>query len=228
LAAARKAAPAEAKCPIIGTEVVTFSKLSEAGGFVTGQGIEVKLAGVLAAGAGGETVRQDQLAAARKALDDAMHGGSITLTRSEAQDRYGRTVAQIFAGDVWIQGALLRQGLARAAPDGTSAVCATALLAAENEAREKRLGLWADGVFTVRSPTDLKNRIGTFQIVEGRVVTATMIKGRAYSVLWRKRHPRLNERPGGDGRDPTATQQHPRCCSSSGSGTDAPSRNWNQ
>jgi len=97
-------------------------------------------------------------------------------------------VAQVFAGNVWIQGELLRQGFARAAPDAASAVCAAAMLAAENEARERRVGLWGDGVFSVRSPTELRDRIGTFQIVEGRVVTATLIKGRAYPVLWRIRH----------------------------------------
>jgi endonuclease YncB( thermonuclease family) len=187
VAAARRTAAAGPKCPTIGTEVVTFSKLVDDASFVTGDGMQVKLAGILAAGAGGETVRPDQVGAARKALEDALHGGSITLAGSEADDRYGRKVTQVFAGDVWIEGALLRQGFARAAPDAASAVCAAALLSAENEARAKRAGLWAS-VFAVRAPTDLNNRIGTFQIVEGRVVTATLIKGRAYPVLWRKRH----------------------------------------
>jgi endonuclease YncB( thermonuclease family) len=179
-AAARRSTPAQPKCPLVGAKVASFSKLIGAGNFVTGDGTEVKLAGVLFPGAGGESVRQDQVAGARNVLSDALHGGSITLEPAAAGDRYGRMVAQAFAGEVWIQGALLRGGFARAAPDSASSDCAAALLAAENEAREKRAGLWADGVFAVRSPTDLNNRIGTFQIVEGRVVTATLIKGRAY------------------------------------------------
>lgn len=179
-AAARRSAATEPKCPTIGTKVVTFSKLIDNASFVTGDGVEVKLAGVLAASAGGETVAGDQLATTRNALSEALHAGSITLEPVRASDRYGRMVAEVFAGDVWIQGALLRQGLMRAAPDEASAICAAALLTAENDARERRAGLWGDRIFAIRSSTDLKNRIGTFQIVEGRVVTATLIKGRAY------------------------------------------------
>ncbi len=179
-AAARRAPPEGPKCPTIGKSAAIFSKLVDVGGFSTADGTEVKLAGILAAGAGGEVVRADRLAAARNALEDALHKGSITVEPAEARDRYGRTVAQVFAGDVWVQGALLREGFARAAPDAASAVCATAMLAAEREGREPHAGLWADGVFSVRSPTELRDRIGSFQIVEGRVVTATLIKGRAY------------------------------------------------
>ena len=38
----------------------------------------------------------------------------------------------------------------------------------------------ADVVLAARTPEQLDNRTGTFQIVEGTVQTATMVKGRAY------------------------------------------------
>ena len=95
-------------------------------------------------------------------------------------DRYGRRLAQVFVNGVWAQDALLRQGEVRVAPDGPSAICAASLLKAEDEARKARAGHWRDGVYAVRGPEQLRNRTGSFQIVEGTVVSATQIKGRAY------------------------------------------------
>jgi hypothetical protein len=53
------------------------------------------------------------------------------------------------------------------------------LLAAEAEARNLRLGHWR-GAFRPRGPDELRNSTGTFQIVEGEVVTASINRGRAF------------------------------------------------
>jgi hypothetical protein len=53
------------------------------------------------------------------------------------------------------------------------------LLAAAAEARESRLGQWRGG-FRVRSLDDIRARVGSFQIVEGDVVTASVTRGRAF------------------------------------------------
>jgi len=85
--AARRAAPDGPRCPTIGKSAVTFSKLVDAGGFFIAGGTEVKLGGILPAGAGGEAVRPDRLSAARGALETALKASSITLERAEARDR---------------------------------------------------------------------------------------------------------------------------------------------
>jgi len=53
------------------------------------------------------------------------------------------------------------------------------LLAAEAEARDGRLANWR-GAFRVRDPDDIRNRTGTFQIVEGNIVTASVTRARLH------------------------------------------------
>jgi micrococcal nuclease len=95
-------------------------------------------------------------------------------------DRHGRLRAEVFAGDQWIQAVLLNRGLARVsiAPDRTD--CASELFAAEAQARIARRGLWAAPAYAVRDPSNVQRDIGTFQIVEGKVLNASVKNGRAY------------------------------------------------
>jgi micrococcal nuclease len=182
-AASRSVAKAPVKgpeCPPAGTRVVGFARALDGGGFLTADGEEVRLSGVLAPGAGGETASAVNEDAARDALTRALRDKTISLAPVEPpRDRYGRTVAQVFADGLWVQTRLLRAGEVRAAPDLASAPCVQALLAAEAEAREVRRANWR-GAFRVREPDDISNRTGSFQIVEGNVTTASVTRGRAY------------------------------------------------
>jgi len=104
------------------------------------------------------------------------------------EDRYDRIRVQAFVGDRWVQAVLLNKGLARVAiaPDRTE--CAAELFAVEAQARAERRGLWAEPAYAVRHPSSVGPDIGTFQIVEGRVLNANVRKGRAYlnfSANWR-------------------------------------------
>ena len=169
------------QCPASGTGAVGVAKVLDGGTFVTTDGREVRLAGVLAPGAGGESVSPSLAAAARSNLARALSGGAITLATAEgAADRYGRVLAQVFADSTWVQGSLLKAGTLRMAPDRAGALCAKQLIAAEEEARASHAGHWGDGVFSLRTPDQVKGRAGSFQAVEGIVTTATTYKGRAY------------------------------------------------
>jgi micrococcal nuclease len=88
--------------------------------------------------------------------------------------------AQVFTGSEWMQGALLRQGVVRVAPELAGDACAHELLAAEAQAREAKHGHWGDGSFAVLTPDDLADKIGTFQIVEGKVQSTATQHGRVY------------------------------------------------
>jgi endonuclease YncB( thermonuclease family) len=177
--AASRAAKAP-ECPSAGLRVVGFARAVDGSGFVTTEGEEVRLSGILALGAGGEAVSADAQASARDALTSALRDRTVSLAPAEpARDRYGRTIVQVFADGTWVQAALLQAGEARAAPDLASAPCAKAMLAAEAQAREGRLGQWRRGL-RVRDPNDIRNRVGSFQIVEGDVVTASVTRGRAF------------------------------------------------
>lgn len=179
LAASRTVAAAP-ECPLNGTRVVGFARALDDGGFVTSDGEEVRLSGVLAFGAGGEAASEPAASAARDALSKILRDRTVTIAPADtARDRYGRTIAQVFADGTWVQAVLLQAGEVRAAPDRASASCARALLAAETEARERRVGRWRGG-FRVQDPDSIRNRVGSFQIVEGSVVTASVTRGRAF------------------------------------------------
>jgi endonuclease YncB( thermonuclease family) len=101
------------------------------------------------------------------------------------QDRYDRVRGQVFSdanpAEPWLQIALLRMGVVRVdiAPDRTE--CAAQLYAAESEARAAARGLWAQPAYAVRTPETLSSGdAGTFQIVQGAVLSAEVKDGRAY------------------------------------------------
>lgn len=177
-----KAAPKGPQCPEAGTHAASFAKIVSGTGFLTTTGEEIRLAGVLAPDEDGQTLASaSQAEAARARLSERLASGTVTYAADDTtRDRYGRIAAQVFVGGQWLEGDMLRAGELRSAPDRASAPCAKALMAAEDEGRTERAGNWRNGAFALRSPEQLSNRAGTFQIVEGIVQTATVNKGRAY------------------------------------------------
>lgn len=120
----------------------------------------------------------DQAQAALRSLASA---GPMTLTAILPKaDRYGRLRAQVFSSGIWFQGELLKRGLARVAiaPDRTE--CASELFDTETKARTHGMGLWADRAYAIRAAGDVWPDIGSFQLVEGRVLNVSMKNGRAY------------------------------------------------
>lgn len=88
-------------------------------------------------------------------------------------DRYGRLLAQVDRNDgLWLQEQLLRRGLARVHTTQETRARAGEMLASEGAARKDGLGLWRSGEFRVRSASEAARFIGSFQLVEGRVVAS--------------------------------------------------------
>jgi hypothetical protein len=116
------------------------------------------------------------------ALNAMARGHTVDVTAvAPKEDRYDRVRGQVFnGGDRWLQLALLKNGLSRVdiSPDRTE--CAAELYAAEGSARAASIGLWSEAVYGVRTPDALGGDTGTFQIVQGRVLTADVKSGRAY------------------------------------------------
>jgi hypothetical protein len=110
----------------------------------------------------------------------AMTSGAVNFTTlSPETDRYGRLRVQGF-GRMWLQEALLEQGLAQVqiAPD--RAECAPDLYEAETRARDARRGVWASPDYRVRVPSDLADSAGSFQLVEGQVGHIGRADGRTF------------------------------------------------
>jgi len=131
-------------------------------------------------------------------LERIVQGQTVAIARtSRATDRYGRVPAHLFIrGDSgangWLQAELVRRGAARVDVSGLSAPCAKLLLALEDYAREKRIGLWNEAAYDIKSaeqPWALLRFRGTFQLVEGRIFGVARIKNRVFINFaedWRK------------------------------------------
>lgn len=126
------------------------------------------------------------LAEESKAALEAIAGGRRVQLRfgGARMDRHGRHLAHLFLGEgedaVWVQGEMLRRGMARvySFPDNRARVAA--MLAIEDEARRARRGIWGLRHYAVRSADDLGGDIGSFQLVEGRVLAAALVRGRGF------------------------------------------------
>jgi micrococcal nuclease len=118
-------------------------------------------------------------AAARDFATRWLAGREVGLRLLYAKlDRWGRLPVDFIAAPpenpagapVSVAAFLLRAGHARVRPEPDVYACLADLLAAESEARDKRLGLWRDPYYSVVDAADLDNlrkRDGQFTVVEG-------------------------------------------------------------
>lgn len=125
---------------------------------------------------------------AEAALRELVLGSSVEVAYAEQRrDRYGRLLAHLFLNrngeHIWVQGALLSSGHARAYGLPGSFACMRELLAHENVARWSRAGLWANAAYATRRAfrtREILRQRNTYQIVEGRVVRVAASKSRTY------------------------------------------------
>jgi hypothetical protein len=93
----------------------------------------------------------------------------------DTPDRYGRQPAFVFLGTTGdlVQAQLLASGQALASGSVTDKDCAAVLNAAEAQARQAKLGTWADptAIKNAESPGDILTGIGRFTVVEGKVLS---------------------------------------------------------
>jgi micrococcal nuclease len=105
---------------------------------------------------------------------------ALTYTGRKS-DRHGRLLAHLTTSDgTWVQGALLRDGMARVYTFPDNRARASEMLALEKSARTARRGIWSLPYYRIRTADDLGGDIGTFQIIEGTVINTAMVRGRAF------------------------------------------------
>jgi endonuclease YncB( thermonuclease family) len=96
-------------------------------------------------------------------------------------DRYQRLLVHVETGSGrWVQGEMLRAGLARVIPGLSSLATTRRLLALESEARQRVEGLWREPYYFVRTPDDAVDFVGTPQLVEGTVLKTARVKQNVY------------------------------------------------
>jgi len=84
--------------------------------------------------------------AAREANVKLVDGREVRLVFDvERADKYGRTLAYVYAGDLFVNARLVADGWARAEFYGDNSRFRAEFDRLESEARSKRLGIWAGG-----------------------------------------------------------------------------------
>jgi endonuclease YncB( thermonuclease family) len=159
-----------------------LDRVSSGDSFILTDGRKVRLAGIEAPRlAQSKAAAQPLAALARAQLQDML--GDETLTFSDpAPDRFGRLRAQVHLGQSkqWVQGAMLSQGLARVRTWRDDFAKAAEMLRLEGEARSHKTGIWARAFYAIRDPEVASSAEGSFQLVEGEVVDASVTRKMVY------------------------------------------------
>jgi nuclease-like protein len=111
-------------------------------------------------------------------------------------DRHHRSLAHLFVlgmdQPVWVQEAMIAAGLARTYSFKDNRACIRSLQRAESAARSAGLGIWKVPEFAIQSahpPARLLGFTDTFQIVEGRIISAHAVNNRVFlnfGKIWRE------------------------------------------
>ncbi len=152
---------------------------------VLADGRQVRLVGIQAPKLplGRRNFRKWPLAdAARAALEALVLDRAVTLAYGGRRiDRYGRALAHLALDDGrWVQGALLAQGLARVYSFADNRALVADMLAREATARRAGVGIWGNPWYAIRDVAETSRHLGTFQLVEGRVLDAAEVRGTVY------------------------------------------------
>jgi endonuclease YncB( thermonuclease family) len=125
----------------------------------------------------------------RAGLSALIKGRNVKLYYGgETRDRFGRAVAQVFTldgrdqPDLWVQGEMVRLGLARVYSWKGELADLPSLYELETKARDRNRGIWASSFYGVRKPDPdpLAQYVDSLQIVEGIVTSTADVRGRIY------------------------------------------------
>lgn len=146
-------------------------------------GLRVRLAGVQAPAAARTGTPAWPLAVeATTACSALCLGRTVRLHYADdRRDRWHRALAHVTTDDgTWLQGQLLQRGFARVYTWPRTATGARTLLDLERTARANRRGIWGDRFYRIRNPGETWGDLDSWQIVEGRVADAAVVRGTAY------------------------------------------------
>jgi endonuclease YncB( thermonuclease family) len=150
-----------------------------------GDEIEVRLVGIqapkLPLGRPGfrawPLAEESKAALARLALGRAL----VLSFGGRRLDRHGRLLAHLHDRDGrWIQGEILALGLARVYSFADNRRLVLDMLALERGARAAGRGIWSHPDYRVLTPHEATAAVGSFQLVEGLVRSAAVVRGRGY------------------------------------------------
>lgn len=96
-------------------------------------------------------------------------------------NRHGRLLAHLYNDkERWVQGEIISRGMARVYSFHDNRSRTADLLMLERKARAARRGIWRHRYYRILKSDETPGFIGTFQLVEGRVISAAVVRGRGY------------------------------------------------
>ncbi len=121
----------------------------------------------------------------KSALEALVLGKAVRLGfGGQRMDRYGRLLAHLaLDGGTWVQGEMLKSGMARVYTFPDNRALAAPMLRLEGSARSAKRGIWGHPFYRVRHAADergLAGEAGTFLVIEGAVIDAARVKNRVY------------------------------------------------
>ncbi len=157
--------------PAAGAEVVT---VVDGDTLILADGREIRLVGIQAPKLplGRKGFKTWPLAEEAKiVLEELTLGKTLSLGFGGRRgDRHGRVLAHLFdAQGRWIQGEMLKAGLARVYSFSDNRALIGEMLALERAARAAGRGIWAESYYAIRSAETAERWLGGFELVEGRV-----------------------------------------------------------
>ncbi len=163
-------------------ETVTIGAVVDGGELVLADGRRVRLVGIEAPHPAAAHSRAWPYAEeAKAALEKLVLGRAVELRfAGNRRDRHDRILAHLFVGKRWVQGEMIRRGLARVASAADNRQGVAEMLAREDRARQARRGIWRDRFYAVRAADDAGRYAGSFQIVEGTAVDTAMVEGQLF------------------------------------------------
>jgi endonuclease YncB( thermonuclease family) len=168
-------------CDVVQSAAVGVLWPPEAGLIRLETGERVLLSGIEVPRAAGKSDLDPSTQEVQRALADLLKGQKVKLAAVSPPSKRGFIRAQVFtSGGLWVQGELVSKGLARVRTFPDQRDCAAALLAKETQARQAKRGLWSALAFTPRTPENASASVGSFQLVEGRVVETANVRGRVF------------------------------------------------
>ncbi|MCF8475077.1 MAG: thermonuclease family protein [Emcibacter sp.] len=118
----------------------------------------------------------------KDSLSDLVLHKFVTLYfGGQKQDRYGRSLAHLFLDNgLWVQGEMLKQGMARvySFPDNRAAL--PEMLAYEKKARKTKAGIWALDYYQPKDQTTAERYNNSFQIITGTVKDIAKVRSTIY------------------------------------------------
>jgi endonuclease YncB( thermonuclease family) len=163
--------------------------------FLLDDGREVRLPGIevpLAPLPSEKGARAEAGNTAREALERLIAAEAVELrAAAPISDRYGRMLAHAYYIHEGQRKSaaheLLAQGFARVSSEAGG--CAAELLASERQARERKLGLWAEPYYAIVGAerfTELLVQRGHFTVVEGKILSVRESGGTIYMNFGRR------------------------------------------